>query len=130
MNAQTPGPLAVRQTGIGFPYLTVGIGARESIVCQTYVQQPEPQAVHANARLLASAYTAFDRAGRALHCDAAELAASLDLVTLIRAAQSVLAAIDGGITSAPDAPFREVWPAEDANTLRAALSTLPRESAP
>lgn len=41
----------------------------------------------ANARLLASAYTAFDKAGRELGIDAAELAERLDVAELIKIVQ-------------------------------------------
>ncbi len=41
----------------------------------------------ADARLLAAGFTAFDKAGRALGVDAAELGEKLDLVFLIRAAR-------------------------------------------
>lgn len=45
----------------------------------------------ANARLLAAAYTAFDRAGRTLNVDAAILAESIDVATLVCAARDAIA---------------------------------------
>ncbi len=48
----------------------------------------------ANGRLLAAAYSAFDKAGRELGIDATELAGKLDLVALIHAAREVVGELD------------------------------------
>ncbi len=48
----------------------------------------------ANARLIAAAYSAFDKAGRELGIDATELAGKLDLVALIHAAREVVGELD------------------------------------
>lgn len=48
----------------------------------------------ANARLIPAALNAFDKAGRTLGVDAAELAESLDLAALIRAARWAACATD------------------------------------
>lgn len=48
----------------------------------------------ANARLVPAALNAFDKAGRTLGVDAAELAEKLDLAALIRAAHAARLALD------------------------------------
>ncbi len=48
----------------------------------------------ANAELLAASYSAFDKAGREMGVDATELAKTLDVAAVIRAAREVIAELD------------------------------------
>lgn len=120
INTHTPGPLFV-----GTPIRsadTVGI-------CKTWNDSGEtgedtiaevlpgmPGCAKRDARLLASAYTAFDRAGRALGIDAAELAESVDLAGLIQAAHHLLTNAES--VSSGQRP-------NGTTSLRAELSVLP-----
>lgn len=73
INAQTAGPLRVSHTILFAP--------DRSVIARAFDDSAEEEA---NARLLASSYTAFDKAGRELGIDAAELAEKIDLAALIR----------------------------------------------
>jgi hypothetical protein len=83
-NAQAIGPLEWIGT-MGRPRDLVylrgptpdGHGTRHMLTCADGPTPPD-------ARLLASAYSAFDRAGRTLGIDAAELAERIDLATVLR----------------------------------------------
>lgn len=95
MNHQTPGPIFNRQAPPQFPHsrnLETKMGDRVALV------DPKPfwdagldgETRHdTNARLLAASFNAFDKAGRELGIDAAELAEKLDLAALITAALAV-----------------------------------------
>lgn len=91
LNAQTPGPLEW-QTEEGGELCTnrgFALWAGDSLVAERRPESPDipREPMGANARLLAASFNAFDRAGRALGVDAAELAEGLDLVALIHAAR-------------------------------------------
>lgn len=76
----------------------------------------------ATAALLAAAYTSYDRAGRELGIDATVLAQSLDLVTLIRGAQTMLAYVES-----QDKASKRIHPfAPDVMPMREALAKLPQ----
>lgn len=140
MNAQLPGPLAVmpcpdyagkhpfhdsRWIATADAEVERGYDTRSgewSLARGTLIAQMR-DVDPATARLLAASYTAFDRAGRALNCDAAELAERVDLVSLIRLARRAAVII------------ADEFPASDtrrevAGDICAALSTFPRETAP
>ena len=81
INQQTPGPAWVDDdncvaTGGGDDYRTIAEVFRPN-------RRDLISIKNANARLLAAAYTAFDKAGRDLGVDAAELAHRIDLAGLI-----------------------------------------------
>lgn len=89
INAQTPGPL---QAGTSLR-IALHIAPLFQFTNEPNPYLPRPDTAdedEANARLLAASYTAYDKAGRELGIDAAELAKSLDLAALIRAAREVV----------------------------------------
>lgn len=86
MNSQTPGPLHATEVGVTMQdALRAPDNTNVAMVNNTSKGRKMPRG--ANARLLAAAYNAFDRAGRELGVDAASLAQKIDLVTLIREAE-------------------------------------------
>lgn len=89
INSQTPGPVRnwlnqdlLGRHPNGIDDLVIAYLANTGLFKATETQR-------ANARLLAAGYTAFDKAGRELGVDAAELAEKLDLTALINAALAV-----------------------------------------
>ena len=85
INAQTEGPLAYST------YLASHLFYGPASRCYVVMDTPQPHGMseeewNANRRLHLAARNVFDRAGRELGIDAAELAEKLDLVALIRAA--------------------------------------------
>lgn len=87
MNTQTPGPLESDCGLIWPPDMTqpaAGV-ARAAFEFGSGFEPSEQE--RATARLLAASYNAFDKAGRELGIDAAELAERIDLAALIRAAR-------------------------------------------
>jgi hypothetical protein len=83
----------------------------------------------ANARLIPAALNAFDKAGRALGVDAAELAERIDLAALITALQAVNARINGEFDHPALAAHGPLgFYAEDCLAIvRKALAGLPEE---
>lgn len=86
INRQTPGPVVLDNsitywlfTADNKPICTMPLGGWRG----RHIQE-------ANAHLLAAAYTAFDRAGRTLGLDAAELAGRIDLAEMIQALEALL----------------------------------------
>ena len=85
MNHHTEGPLKmatfpiIESSGFTFNVATINTSG----FCAPDSEQ------RANAKLLRASYNAFDKAGRALGVDAAELAEQIDLATLIRAAREL-----------------------------------------
>ncbi len=127
-NAQTPGPIAP-DTEDGT--LIRDENGRGSVVSQGSEWHGSSVEGIANARLLASAYTCFDKAGRDLGIDASVLAESIDLAGLI----GTLRSVERGLNDLEDACRRIVGDTgtanlarEKADWCRAALSTLPRET--
>lgn len=85
INAQTPGPVAAVSPHPG-QWALVPVNHGKAPECWTLAYVRDFQRNDAeNARLFAASYNAFDKAGRELGIDAAELAERIDLVTLIRA---------------------------------------------
>jgi len=82
MNNQTPGPLEASNGLIWPPTMDAPVGGITREVFDHY-QQLTPQQ-EANTALLAAAYTAFDKAGRELGIDAAELARTLDIAAVFQ----------------------------------------------
>jgi hypothetical protein len=89
INTQTPGPLTVAA-------LSGKITAGGMTIAASYDLRHDSHGKeeHANRRLLAASYTAFDRAGRELGIDAVDLAERIDLAALIRAARELLDAAE------------------------------------
>lgn len=100
INTQTPGPIrpSSRDRYIHlFATLPRGNYAiADANINDWDTQNPiiSAEQAEANAALLASSYSAFDKAGRELGIDACELAESLDLAALIRAAKEVVNELD------------------------------------
>lgn len=100
INAQTAGPLecaTVEGRGLctqrGFSLWSQNGECVAERRPETSDAPREP--MEANARLLTASYTAFDRAGRELGIDAAELAESIDIAEMIRCVNALR----------PDSPF-------------------------
>ncbi len=118
MNTHTPGPLEVKNGEIHGYVRTVAadrFGNHDPICCASQEDAP----------LIASSYTLVDKAARSLNVDASELAESIDLAGLIRAARQVLDHVDNGIPFDGTPRNRE---RASVDALRAALSSLPRET--
>ena len=81
MNHQTPGPIVAVKHYLHVPALPSP--GYEQGACLASIGNVTNR--EGDARLLAASYTAFDKAGRALGVDAAELAESIDFAELIRA---------------------------------------------
>lgn len=91
MNTQTPGPLTTK-TLHGF---VRGYYVMHNGLTLATVGAPNDNGDPvANARLLASAYSAFDRAGRELGIDAAELAERIDLAKLLSTLRNCVNALN------------------------------------
>lgn len=94
MNAQTLGPAIHARNG----FITAGL--RDDDLPQVIAEVNGPNRLDriperdANRALVAASFTAFDRAGRELGIDAAELARAVDLAALIRGAQEALAYLE------------------------------------
>ncbi len=96
INQQTPGPLVAIDTLLvasvptdhGTTCAVVAEGVRNDRAWR-YACDPASFENIANARLLAAGYTAFDKAGRQLGIDAAELAESIDLVAAFHALELI-----------------------------------------
>lgn len=87
MNDQLPGPCIVKRPLIANLHGPRIFAAGDEIAdVPAYLLAKKPI-----ADLIAASYTAFDKAGRELEIDAAELAKRLDLAALIRAARAVVA---------------------------------------
>ncbi len=87
MNTQTRGPLDLVPLSTG--NYALGNTAGEAIAKVLRLPADEcarDAETEANARLLAAAFTAFDKAGRELGIDAATLAERIDLAAILRAA--------------------------------------------
>lgn len=100
-NSQTPGPLNAvsldREPRIYAPIPSRGNYAVADVHVNDWDQQNpiiSRDQAEANARLLAASFNAFDKAGRTLGVDAAELAERVDLAALIHAARHALAYLD------------------------------------
>ncbi len=78
INQQTPSPVFVERDQI-----ETDSGISIASVCGPNASARRVER-DANRRLLASAYTAFDKAGRELGVDAATLAERIDLAKLVR----------------------------------------------
>ncbi len=87
-NAQPPGPLLA--AGPLPVTLIIRDGRRKRLQCDLH--SGTAVELSAAGRLIGTAYTSYDKAGRALGIDAADLAGRLDLVALIRAARAVVLA--------------------------------------
>lgn len=90
INQQTPGPLTVNgpfPEQIDYITLNAPSAGLSHVVRVNTLDVP-------SACLLAAAYSAFDKAGRELGIDAAELAESIDLAALILAAREVIGELD------------------------------------
>lgn len=82
INAQTPGRMIAVFHGNG--KWGLGSESRQGVIGSRDPWRGHEVESDANGRLLAAAYTAFDKAGRALGVDAATLAESIDLAGLRR----------------------------------------------
>lgn len=94
INAQTAGPLCTDGLHLHAPYHDEGTTLVADLVPHrlgSADRRPFDEARQSNARLLAAAYTAFDRAGRTLNVDAAILAESIDVAALVCAARDAIA---------------------------------------
>lgn len=80
INQQTPGPVVSRGKWV----VVSSVGNHTSILGWTKDKS------NRDARLLAVAYTAFDKAGRTLGIDAADLAERIDLVGMLSALEDLL----------------------------------------
>lgn len=89
MNKQTRGPV----TRYGGHKRRWGVRHSAGSLCQLTRGDVVGQEA-ASAKLLAAAYTAFDKAGRALGIDAAELAETLDIAAIVRALWDIGESID------------------------------------
>lgn len=92
INQQTQGPVTFDAVSMdGYPVQVLGgkQGRYIGEVCTRHLTT-DPTQDEANARLLASSYSSFDRAARALNVDAAELAEGIDLAGLIRSLQDMV----------------------------------------
>lgn len=97
INSQTPGPVKANFSAYHGSYTLLCAQTPDSSryvgTVQVY-QTPRIMGLadekerEANARLLAASYACFDKAGRTLGVDAAELAEKLDLAALISAAHA------------------------------------------
>lgn len=83
MNNQTQGPVIV----IGNRWKYLEIGGEANGLTIALGDSLDDKRVIPTAALLAAAYTSYDKAGRELGIDATNLARSLDLAALIRAAK-------------------------------------------
>ncbi len=96
-NRQTPGPLQlVGSPRLGFTLhalLPHDMGQSDALAT---VKSPALDSTQANARLLAAAYTALDKAGRELGIDAATLAEGIDLAALVRLAHEIRGQCEDG----------------------------------
>lgn len=91
MNTHTPGPLHIGLRPGPFLY-----GPKGEQVAD--LRSPAPLLPHeetrANMALLRNSYNAFDKAARKLGIDAGELAETIDLAALIKAAREVIDELD------------------------------------
>lgn len=82
INPQTPGPIVAVKHYLHVPaFPRVGYEQGACLASVGNITNRE-----GDARLLAASFNAFDKAGRALGVDAAELAERIDLAALIKAA--------------------------------------------
>lgn len=127
LNSQMEGPLNVssRETD-GDLTIRNSEGFIVAVVNQ-YAAKFKDKRDERNARLLATSYTAFDKAGRALGVDAAELAEQIDLPALILASQNLRAMVGNVLTDSQlDIPQLGGARAKCARTIRDALEPLDR----
>lgn len=122
INAQTQGP--IRNDGFGnftAPDGTIVASAHGPNLRSRHIEKV------ANSRLLAASFTAFDKAGRTLGVDAAELAERIDLAALILASQKLRAMVSNVLTDSQlDTPQLGGARAKCARTIRDALEPLER----
>lgn len=90
INPQTPGPIVAVKHYLHVPALPCP--GYEQGACLASVGNITNR--EGDARLLAASFNAFDKAGRELGIDAAELAERIDLAALIHAARHALAYLD------------------------------------
>jgi hypothetical protein len=132
INLQTPGPLRPIPADPykDFTHILIsdceGGGALGHSPKTTEAQVGYTRYRATEARLLASAYTAFDKAGRALGMDAAELAEKIDLERLISVAGNALQCLDRWPeTDLPSGSVKEACILETRAHLRNMLAKLP-----
>lgn len=123
INRQTPGPLFHHKNAVYWfpPGKTVADGY---IGVASVTEQDDLDLRDSNARLLAAAYTAFDKAGRELGLDAAELAEAVDIAGMIRALAECKEVIRN--FRGDRLPIREPWVNETFDAACAVLAKLPK----